>query len=218
MSDEKRNVFQRISDVMKEINYLKKDDQVKYNNTNYKALSEEKVTSIVRASLIKNGLVIVPVLQAHSREGNLSTVDTQYRIQNIDDPEDYIIAVSSGTGVDTQDKGVGKAMTYSYKYLLLRTFAIPSGEDTDKISSEELDDLEAKRKAEECAKNQFINEIQQSEILNEIHRTGWNISAMLEYIGKKFPSAVPKNIGEITEVEYGFIKNVLKKKPNAGES
>jgi hypothetical protein len=36
-------------------------------------------------------------------------------------------------------------MTYSYKYLLLRTFAIPTGEDPDKISSAELD---AKEKSE----------------------------------------------------------------------
>ena len=38
-----------------------------------------------------------------------------------------------------QDKGVGKAMTYAYKYMLLRTFAIPTGEDPDKISSAETD-------------------------------------------------------------------------------
>ena len=30
-------------------------------------------------------------------------------------------------------------MTYAYKYMLLRTFAIPTGEDPDKISSAETD-------------------------------------------------------------------------------
>ncbi|MNJ59800.1 ERF superfamily protein [compost metagenome] len=63
----------------------------------------------------------------------------KYKIIDIETGNFEILA-SSGTGVDTQDKGVGKAMTYSYKYLLLRTFAIPTGEDPDKVSSAELDE------------------------------------------------------------------------------
>lgn len=152
---DKLSLFQKISKVMEEIEYLKKDDKVITNQktgAGYSAVSEEKVTGEVRKSLIKNGIVIIPVEQNHKREdevlkdqydnekvSRLTTVDTTYRIQNIDDKEDYILAVSSGTGVDTQDKGIGKAMTYAYKYLLLRMFAIPTGEDTDKISSEEYD-------------------------------------------------------------------------------
>jgi len=134
----KLNLYQKISAVMQDVDYLQKDDKIEFKSTKYKAISEEKVTSAVRASLIKHGLVILPVEQNHSREGSLSTVDTKYKIVDIDTGQHEII-VSSGTGADTQDKGVGKAMTYSYKYLLLRTFAIPTGEDPDKVSSAELD-------------------------------------------------------------------------------
>jgi len=142
---EKVKLYQKISAVMKDVEYLSKDDKVEFNNTKYKAISEEKVTSTVRESLVRNGLIIIPVEQEHRREGTLSTVDTKYKIIDIETGE-YEIIVSSGTGADTQDKGVGKAMTYAYKYLLLRTFAIPTGEDPDKVSSAELD---AKQKAEE---------------------------------------------------------------------
>ncbi|WP_462385214.1 ERF family protein [Intestinibacillus massiliensis] len=147
------NVYQRIAAVMQDVQYLAKDDQVSFGQTKYKAISEEKVTRTVRESLVKNGLVVIPVSQVHHREGSLSTVDVTYRIQNAEDPEDYVLAVSSGTGADTQDKGVGKAMTYAYKYLFLRTFAIPTGEDPDKVSSAELDDRE-KRKAAQQAEGQ----------------------------------------------------------------
>lgn len=145
-------LYKKISQVMRDVSYLSKDDKVEFGTTKYKAISEEKVTSTVRESLISNGLVILPVEQEHSREGTLSTVNTRYKIVDIDTGEFEILA-SSGTGADTQDKGVGKAMTYSYKYLLLRTFAIPTGEDPDKISSAELDakqkeDAEKKRQAE----------------------------------------------------------------------
>ena len=139
----KLNLYQKIHAVMQDVEYLQKDDAIKFGNTSYKAISEEKVTSTVRASLLKYGLVIMPVEQTHSREGTLSTVDTKYKIVDIDSGN-YEIIVSSGTGADTQDKGVGKAMTYSYKYLLLRTFAIPTGEDPDKVSSAELDTKEGK--------------------------------------------------------------------------
>jgi hypothetical protein len=132
------NLYQKIHAVMNDVEYLQKDDAIKFGNTSYKAISEEKVTSTIRAALLKYGLVIMPVEQEHTKEGNLSTVNTKYKIVDID-TGNFEIIVSSGTGADTQDKGVGKAMTYSYKYLLLRTFAIPTGEDPDKISSAELD-------------------------------------------------------------------------------
>lgn len=196
----KLNVYQKISKIMSEVEYLKKDDKVITNQktgAGYNAITEEKVTTVVRNAMVKYGIVIIPIEQDHKREdeilkdyqGNekvsrLTTVDTKYRIQNIDDKDDYVIAVSSGTGADTQDKGIGKAMTYSYKYLLLRTFAIPTGEDTDKISSEVYD-------------SQFNrNEI--NEIKAKIKKYGTKASAKLKEIGKK--------LSELNEEE---LKNLL---------
>lgn len=165
---ESRNLYQKISAVMKDIEYLQKDDRVKTGtdrngkDLTYKAMSEEKVTQTVRESLIAHGLVILPVAQAHSRDelrdkegvlkGYLSTVDTQYKIVDIETGQFELLA-SSGTGADSQDKGVGKAMTYSYKYLLLRTFAIPTGDDPDKVSSATLDEQHEKDKKQIEEKN-----------------------------------------------------------------
>lgn len=148
----KLNLFQKIRAVMKDVEYLSKDDSIEFNKTKYKAVSEEKVTSAVRKALIEHGLIILPIEQAHSRKDTLTTVDVKYKIIDVDSGEFEILA-SSGTGVDTQDKGVGKAMTYSYKYLLLRSFAIPTGEDPDKISSAELDEkqrIEHEKKEKEA--------------------------------------------------------------------
>ena len=76
------------------------------------------LTSTVREKLIEQGLVIFPVAQAHRREGILSIVDVTYRIVNTENPDEHIDVVSSGSGADTQDKGVGKAITYAYKYMI----------------------------------------------------------------------------------------------------
>ena len=142
------NIFQKINEVMKAIEYLTKDDKVEFGITKYKAISEEKVTTAVRKELVKQGIVIIPIMQESTVTELIRTdksvnqradVHTRYRIQNIDDVNDFIEVESNGSGVDTQDKAVGKAMTYAYKYMLLRTFAIPTGEDPDKISSAETD-------------------------------------------------------------------------------
>ena len=144
------NIYEKISCIMEDVQYLRKDDHVSTGQgKGYKAITEEKVTTAVRNAMIKYGVVIIPVKQDYERtdtvvtdkNGNekitrLAQVQTEYRVQNVDDKDDYVLAVSTGEGADTQDKGVGKAMTYAYKYLLLRMFAIPTGEDPDKIASD----------------------------------------------------------------------------------
>lgn len=150
------NIYQKIAEVMKEVQYLAKDDQVAFGTTKYKALSEEKVTTVMRQKLIDHGLVVYPAFQTSSRQGQITHVDVVYRMVNIDDPNEFIEIATCGDGADTQDKGSGKAMTYAFKYMWLRTFALPTGEDPDKISSAELDAMEASKEdavapiCEEC--------------------------------------------------------------------
>lgn len=134
------NLHEKMLEVMKAIEYLNKDDHVKYRETDYRAMSEEKVTSTVRKEFVRLGIVVFPIEQTVSKDGNITTTNTKYKMVNVEDPMDYEILASSGQGADTQDKGVGKAMTYSFKYMLLRAFAIPTGEDPDKVSSDQLDD------------------------------------------------------------------------------
>ena len=161
------NLLQRIIKVMSAIEHLKKDDEVNTGKGSYKAITEEKVTSTVRTEMIKNGITILPIKIEHLRHdtivkdkyGNekvhqLTTANVTYLMSNADNATDSIEVVSSGTGVDTQDKGIGKALTYAYKYLLLRSFAIPTGEDPDKISSDTLDE-EYKRVPETLTASQF---------------------------------------------------------------
>lgn len=134
------NIYEKMSAIMQDVQYLAKDDQVKFGATSYKALSEEKVTGIMRAELIKHKLVIYPIQQSASRIGQITHVDVMYRLVNVENPEEYIDIASCGDGADSQDKGSGKAMTYAFKYMWLRAFALPTGEDPDKISSAELDE------------------------------------------------------------------------------
>lgn len=142
------NIYEKIAAIMSDVQYLAKDDRVQFNQTDYKALSEEKVTSILRAEMLKHKLVVFPVQQTSSRQGNISHVDVVYRIVNVESPDEFIEVASCGDGADTQDKGSGKAMTYAFKYMWLRTFALPTGEDSDKIANAQIEADVAANKAD----------------------------------------------------------------------
>ena len=202
------NIYQKIAEVMKDVEYLQKDDDVDAGKgRSYKAITEEKVTTAVRKSLIKHGVVIIPVEQkrersdetvvdkyGNQRTNHLTEVDTVYRIQNIEDPEDCVFATSSGSGVDTQDKGVGKAMTYAYKYLLLRTFAIPTGEDPDKVSSEAY--------SGDFKPVETISKVQAKTLHDLAVNAGMDDNWLLQRCGVS-------RLGEITAQQYGVLATEL---------
>ena len=143
------NLWEKIANISGEIENLQKDDKVGFGSSAYKAISIEKVVKVVGEKMNKYGVVIYPIQQSYNRtdervikkdgtEGinRISDVDVTYQVVNIHNPQEQIITVASGTGVDTQDKGIGKAQTYAYKNMLLKLFAIPTGDDTDKIHSD----------------------------------------------------------------------------------
>lgn len=141
------NLYEKISSIMEEVKHLQKDSSVSTGGGGaYKAISEEKVTATIRKSLIKHKIVIIPVGREVSRTNREYTdkygkpaneyftdTTTTYKIINAEKPEESEIAMSAGQGIDKQDKGIGKAITYDYKYLLLRVFAISTGEDPDNV-------------------------------------------------------------------------------------
>lgn len=170
-------LVEKILAIMGDVQYLAKDDHVEFGKTSYKALSEEKVTSIMRKELLKHRVVVFPVAQTATREGTITHVDVVYKMVNVDDPADFIEIASCGDGADTQDKGSGKAMTYAFKYMWLRTFALPTGEDPDKISSEELD-AQQKHICSECG-----NEIKDSKKTSGVP---WSSKDIAAYTLKRF--------------------------------
>lgn len=149
------NLWEKISQISSEIEYLQKDDSVGTGRNVYKAISIEKVMSAVADKMNKFGVVIYPIEQVYTRTdekvigidyntkkevekiNRVSDVDVKYEVVNIHAPTERIITASSGTGVDTQDKGIGKAMTYAYKNMIIKLFAIATGDDTDKIHSDD---------------------------------------------------------------------------------
>lgn len=216
-AEKKKNIYEKMLEVMKSIERLQKDTEVGYNGkAQYKAMSEEKVTSTVRAKFIEQGLVMYPFEQEISKDGNITTTNTKYKLVNVDNPEESIVIASSGQGADTQDKGSGKAMTYSFKYALLRTFAIPTGEDPDKVHSDELTDkfkkeeAEAKNKADSKNYQQNV-EKKKSEVKALMEETNADVPAFLEFFSDKFERKIT-NVDMMVDAELEEAMKLLKMK------
>lgn len=128
------NIYQRINEVMKEVSYVAKSDK-KVNNM-FRFVTHDSVVAVLRGPLVKHGIVIVPSAVELTQDGNRTVAKMEISFINIDDPADRFSVFYTGFGIDTQDKGPGKAYSYSYKYALLKVFALETGDDVEKDSIE----------------------------------------------------------------------------------
>lgn len=184
------NIYEKIHEIYKAVQRLEKDGKIDFGKTSYRALSESKVTSIMREQMNKQKLIVYPVEQTWARIGNITHVDVKYRMINVENPSEYIDVVSCGDGADTQDKGSGKAMTYAFKYMWLRTFALQTGEDPDLICNEELEEIQ--KKELKTMQDTTINANEWHALQATVKKAGENIEDILAKYGidKKNPSSM----------------------------
>ena len=123
-----RNIAQRINAVMGEVDYIQKEKRA---GMQYTIVSHDKVTGLVRPILHAHGVVYYPRDLSVSQNGNRTEAVFSVRFENIDDRADFIDVATFGYGVDTQDKGPGKAMSYGVKYALLKLLGLETGDDPD---------------------------------------------------------------------------------------
>jgi hypothetical protein len=150
---ESPNIYQRIHNVMKDVTTIKKEDR-KVNNQ-YTFVSHDEVTRVMHEQFVKHGIVMIPtVIECieNSYADTLSTgksvliCKTSVKIDvafiNIDNPIDKICVQFPGMGIDNQDKGIGKAISYAVKYALLKTFCLETSDDVEK------DNIDSKPKSQ----------------------------------------------------------------------
>jgi len=122
------NIHQRLSKAMERVTYIQKD---KKSGMNYSIVSHDSVTAKVRPALLESGIVYYPVDVKHTQNGNRTEVAMTVRFVNAEKPGDFFDVQSFGYGIDSQDKGPGKAMSYAVKYALLKTLGLETGDDPD---------------------------------------------------------------------------------------
>lgn len=128
MSNSARNLFQRLHAAQDEVDYIQKEKKA---GMRYSIVSHDAVTAKVRPALHKNGVLYYPVALQSSQDGNRTAVAMTIRFVNIDNSTEFIDVPSLGYGIDDQDKGPGKAISYAVKYALLKTLGLETGDDPD---------------------------------------------------------------------------------------
>ncbi len=146
------NLFEKIQSVSMEIMNIEKNMKVGSGSYAYKAVSDFDVTLEVKKAEAKHKIVSIPIKQeiisqyAHKQiaEGNKEkilfedNIKMTIRIIDIEKPTDFIDVESFGKGLDSGDKGFGKASTYARKYALLNAYKIATGEDPDAEKSNDI--------------------------------------------------------------------------------
>jgi hypothetical protein len=131
-----RNIAQRIAAVMGEVDYVQKERK---SGMNYSIVSHDAVTAKVRPLLHKHGVIYYPRGLNVQQNGNRTEAVFTVRFENIDERTDYIDVETMGYGVDPQDKGPGKAISYGVKYALLKVLGLETGDDPDVVQDNRAD-------------------------------------------------------------------------------
>ncbi len=158
-----KNIYQRINALLDEGVALEKTGKMEGGGGNYMFHQTDEVLSRLRPMLVRHGIGLSYTVEAHScdrfdvtTKGNPPITTTQkqtektikIRLTNVDNPEDYIQGTEVGYGLDSQDKGPGKATSYAIKTWLLNIFMLRGQPDEDGLESldgliggKDLDDL-----------------------------------------------------------------------------
>ncbi len=146
-----KNITKAILAVSKEITAIEKSMSVGTGGSSYKAVSDSLVRNTLRPEMIKQGLVILPIsVEAKTKVDRWDEVDTYSKVAGATKSKQSVFTETTtkyllvhqesgesielagyGHGVDSQDKGAGKATTYALKNTLLDLFLITKGEDFD---------------------------------------------------------------------------------------
>ncbi|WP_068505897.1 ERF family protein [Paenibacillus kribbensis] len=143
MSEEvKRNIYQKLLEVRKSVDYLKKESK----SNQYDYTGSAQVLASVRDKINEMGLILVPRITNKNlisetveymdkdRPKKTTTYLTELTMTftwvNTDSPTEIIECPWYTQGVDIAgEKGVGKALTYAEKYFILKFFNIPTDKD-----------------------------------------------------------------------------------------
>ena len=155
METEKKNKLTlAIIQVMKAVRGMEKNSDVGKGQSAYKGTRDMDVKEVFNKEMADAGLVILPIDIEESTDITKWTEKTQWGDKQkqsvftkvkvkyllMHESGESMELAGAGHGVDPQDKGIGKALTYSLKNTLLYTFLTPVGkiDDTDNTHSDDI--------------------------------------------------------------------------------
>lgn len=161
---ENKNIYQRIIAIMADVDYIQKGP--KKAGGMYTFVSHDAVSSTLHPFLVKHGVVVIPTVKSMIQEDNRTVMCLSVDFINADKPEERFTTESWGYGIDSSDKGPGKAYSYSFKYAMLKTFCLETGDDPDEDQTSKYEP--SKQKSDYISDDQLVAlEMYDTEIMKD---------------------------------------------------
>lgn len=204
------NIYQKMSAVTSELQTVAKNLIVQQTKTSYyRAVSERDVLDAVKPLEAKYGIYSYPssrdILESNMLESEseyqgkvvkkttfMTRIKTVYRFVNIDNPEEFVETITFAEGIDSQDKGSGKAMTYADKYALMKVYKISTGDDPDQIASKAENYVKSNKGYGRVIKSQIEG------LFDTAKEKGYTEDSVRNGIKKRYK----KEIEELNQSEY----------------
>ena len=200
------NIYQKMVAIRQAVPYLQKVE----NGPQYQYVSSSQTVSAVRDLLNKHGIFLKTEMldqtltEFKTAKGALqfmTAIKMRFTWINAENPEEQIVTLWEGQGVDNGEKGIGKAATYAEKYFILKTFNIPTDKDDPDAYQAKVEESKPEPNATQT----------QIDVLKGI------AEAIAEKVGKE-PSVVYEafNINQVKTVsQFEIVKKKLNAQINA---
>lgn len=131
------SLVNKILKIMEEVDYVQKDGTNTFHNYNY--ATDKNLLSIYREKFIKYSIIAIPSVTKVEYNDTITNIDMTITLVCCETGEKVEVPWA-GQGQDKGDKGLYKAKTGGFKYFLMKTFMLPTGDDP------ELDTRKPKKK------------------------------------------------------------------------
>lgn len=188
------NIYEKMAAITAELQTVAKNLNIETGQgKGYKAVSERDIIDAVKPLEAKYKVYSYPcnrevlesqMLETETKYGTKTTfftrIKTTYKFVNTEKPEEFIETTTFAEGIDSQDKGSGKAMTYADKYALMKAYKISTGDDPDEKASEDVRYIKVGTEhrpslASQADKKKIIDVSKAMDLdyINILKKTGW---------------------------------------------
>ena len=188
------NIYEKMAAITAELQTVAKNLNIETGQgKGYKAVSERDIIDAVKPLEAKYKVYSYPcnrevlesqMLETETKYGTKTTfftrIKTTYKFVNTEKPEEFIETTTFAEGIDSQDKGSGKAMTYADKYALMKAYKISTGDDPDEKASEDVRYIKVGTEhrpslASQADKKKIIDVAKAMDLdyINILKKTGW---------------------------------------------
>ena len=127
------NIYERMEKIRAEVPYIQKDKAIKMSGggVKFNVVSSDNIIRITRPLFEKYRVGIKPTVKNYVQNGNRTEILLDVIFYCVEDSEDNFMVTFLGLGVDNGSYGSGIATTYAFRYAILKTLYIETGEDPE---------------------------------------------------------------------------------------